>query len=64
MGEDEQVTPDELLQVFHQQVRLTDKDVAPGWTFEQVGQVRRAYPEDRAVQAFVETPDEIGRAHV
>lgn len=51
------MTPDELLQVFHQQVRLTDKDVAPGWTFEQVGQVRRAYPEDRAVQAFVETPD-------
>jgi GNAT superfamily N-acetyltransferase len=51
------VTEDELLRVFHEQVRLADRDVAPGWHIEHVGTVRRSYPDDLAEQGFVEAPE-------
>jgi hypothetical protein len=50
------VTEDELLRVFHEQVRLADGDVAPGWHIEHVGSVRRSYPDDVDEQGFVESP--------
>src|SRR5262245_11905032 len=51
------VTEDELLRVFHEQVRLADGDVAPGWHIEHVGSVRRSYPDDADEQGFVEAPE-------
>jgi len=49
------VTPEELLRVFHEQVRLSDRDVSPGWTVERVGKVRRSYLGTAA--GFVEAPE-------
>lgn len=51
------MTADQLLAVFHEQVRLTDRDVAPEWTIEHLGPVRRSYPANRAEQGFIESPD-------
>ncbi len=47
----------ELLRVFHEQVRLRDRDVAPGWTLERVGKVRRSYADDGSGQGFAEAPE-------
>jgi GNAT superfamily N-acetyltransferase len=49
------MTAEELLRVFHEQVRLPDRDVSPGWTSEQVGKVRRSYIGTEA--GFVEAPE-------
>ncbi len=51
------VTGEELLRVFHEQVRVADRDVVPGWLSERVGKVYRSYNEgDTDVQGFVEAP--------
>ncbi len=47
----------ELLRVFHEQVRLRDRDVAPEWTLERVGKVRRSYADDGSGQGFAESPE-------
>jgi GNAT superfamily N-acetyltransferase len=60
VGQDEAVTPDELLQTFHAQIRLADRDVALGWRLERVGQVRRCYPDDPAERGLIEAPEGLG----
>jgi ribosomal protein S18 acetylase RimI-like enzyme len=51
------VDAQELLRVLHEQVRLRDRDVAPGWTLERVGKVRRSYADDGSGQGFAEAPE-------
>lgn len=51
------MSAEQLRAVFHDQVRLTDRDVAPGWTIEHSGLVRRSYPANRAEQGFIESPE-------
>ena len=40
------MTPDELLEQFHTQVRLHDRDAAPGFVVDRDGPVHRTYPPD------------------
>lgn len=55
------MTPAALLAAFHQQVRLSDVDVAPGNIIERDGPVRRSYPPDPAMQgAMIECPEGLG----
>lgn len=57
---DEQMTPDELLDVFHRRIRLPDADAIPGWKQEHVGLVHRSYVEGGEGAGFVETPRGLG----
>nr|MBU9943769.1 hypothetical protein [Dermatophilaceae bacterium] len=55
------MTPDDLLTRFHTQIRLADKDAAPGFVVEHDGPVHRAYPLDAgAPGAMVECPQGLG----
>jgi hypothetical protein len=55
------VTPDELLEMFHTQVRLHDRDAAPGFVVDRDGPVHRTYPPDAGEHgAMVECPEGLG----
>ena len=55
------MTPDDLLTRFHTQIRLADKDAAPGFVVEHDGPVHRTYPADAgAPGAMVECPQGLG----
>lgn len=54
------MTPDELLQTFHRQIRVADADNPPGWIAESDGPARRAYLPDPASHAYVEAPEGLG----
>ena len=55
------VTPHELLEQFHRQVRLADRDAAPGYVVDRDGPVHRTYPPDAAEHgAMVECPEGLG----
>ncbi|GAA4399831.1 GNAT family N-acetyltransferase [Fodinibacter luteus] len=55
------MTPDELLALFHSEVRLADRDAAPGFVVERDGPVHRSYPPDpAALGAMVECPEGLG----
>lgn len=55
------MTPDDLLSRFHTQVRLADRDAAPGFVVEHDGPVHRTYPADAAAPgAMVECPEGLG----
>lgn len=55
------MTPDELLARFHAEVRLADRDAAPGFVVEHDGPVHRTYPPDPAGHgAMVECPEGLG----
>jgi GNAT superfamily N-acetyltransferase len=58
--QDEQMTPDELLEVFHRRIRLPDADSIPGWTVEHDGLVHRSYVDGPDGAGFVETPRGLG----
>jgi GNAT superfamily N-acetyltransferase len=58
--EDGRVIPNELLQVFHEQIRLTDRDVPPGWISERDGLVHRSYPAAGTGYASIESPEGLG----
>ena len=40
------MTADELRALFHAQVRLRDRDAAPGFVVDRDGPVHRTYPPD------------------
>ncbi len=51
----------ELLELFHTQVRLNDRDAAPGFVVDRDGPVHRTYPPDAAeLGAMVECPEGLG----
>ncbi len=59
------VTPDPdaaaLLELFHTQVRLRDRDAAPGFVVDRDGPVHRTYPPDAGERgAMVECPEGLG----
>jgi len=55
------MTPDALLEHFHGQVRLRDRDAAPGFVVDRDGPVHRTYPPDAAEHgAMVECPEGLG----
>jgi len=55
------VTPDELRAHFHAQVRLPDRDAAPGFVVDRDGPVHRTYPPDAGEHgAMVECPEGLG----
>ena len=55
------MTPDALLEQFHNQVRLRDRDAAPGFVVDRDGPVHRTYPPDAAEHgAMVECPEGLG----
>lgn len=55
------VTPDELLDTFHRQVRLRDRDAEATNVVERDGLVHRNYPADPSVQgAMIESPEGLG----
>ena len=55
------MTADELRALFHAQVRLRDRDAAPGFVVERDGPVHRTYPPDPAAHgAMVECPEGLG----
>src|SRR6478735_12068497 len=55
------MTPGELLEHFHGQVRLRDRDAAPGFVVDRDGPVHRTYPPDAAEHgAMVECPGGLG----
>jgi GNAT superfamily N-acetyltransferase len=55
------MTPDALLALFHTEVRLADRDAAPGFVVEHDGPVHRTYPRDPAGHgAMVESPEGLG----
>lgn len=55
------VTPDQLLDAFHQQIRLRDRDAEEGNVVERDGLVHRNYPPDPATPgAMIETPEGLG----
>lgn len=55
------MTPHDLLERFHTQVRLPDRDAAPGFVVDRDGPVHRTYPPDvRAPGAMVECPEGLG----
>lgn len=50
-----------LLRRFHEQVRLADRDAAPGFVVERDGPVHRTYPPNHAEHgAMVENPEGLG----
>lgn len=50
-----------LRDLFHAEVRLADRDAAPGFVVERDGPVHRTYPADRAAAgAMVENPEGLG----
>lgn len=52
------MTPDELLERFHTQIRLADRDASPGFVVDRDGPVHRTYPPDPgAAGAMVESPE-------
>lgn len=55
------VTPNELLDAFHQQIRLCDRDVEPSSVVERDGLVHRNYPTDpQTPGAMIESPEGLG----
>ena len=55
------MTADELRSLFHAQVRLRDRDAAPGFVVDRDGPVHRTYPPDPAAHgAMVECPEGLG----
>jgi len=55
------VTPDELLAIFHDQIRLRDRDVDTANVIERDGPVHRNYPSDAAEHgAMIESPEGLG----
>ena len=55
------MTPDALLQLFHAEVRLADRDAAPGFVVDHDGPVHRTYPPDPADHgAMIENPEGLG----
>ena len=55
------MTPDALLEQFHSQIRLRDRDAAPGFVVDRDGPVHRTYPPDAAEHgAMVECPEGLG----
>ena len=55
------MTADELLEQFHAQVRLHDRDAAPGFVVDRDGPVHRTYPPDAGDHgAMVECPEGLG----
>ena len=55
------MTADELRALFHAQVRLRDRDAAPGFVVERDGPVHRTYPPDPTAHgAMVECPEGLG----
>ncbi len=55
------MTADELRALFHTQVRLADRDAAPGFVVDRDGPVHRTYPPDpRAHGAMIECPEGLG----
>lgn len=54
------MTPEELLNVFHRRIRLTDADTIPGWRVEVDGPVHRSYLEAPGGGGFVEAPGGLG----
>jgi hypothetical protein len=56
-----QLTRQMLLMQFHTQVRLRDRDAAPGFVVDRDGPVHRTYPPDAAEHgAMVECPEGLG----
>jgi GNAT superfamily N-acetyltransferase len=52
------MTPEDLLARFHTEVRLADRDAAPGFVVDRDGPVHRTYPPDPAHHgAMVECPE-------
>jgi hypothetical protein len=50
-----------LLELFHTQVRLHDRDAAPGFVVDRDGPVHRTYPPDAGEHgAMVECPEGLG----
>ncbi len=55
------MTADDLLQLFDSQVRLHDRDAAPGFVVDRDGPVHRTYPPDAGERgAMVECPGSLG----
>ncbi len=55
------VTADDLRALFHAQVRLPDRDAAPGFVVDRDGPVHRTYPPDPGDHgAMVECPEGLG----
>lgn len=55
------MTADELRALFHAQVRLRDRDAAPGFVVDRDGPVHRTYPPDPHDHgAMVECPEGLG----
>lgn len=55
------VTPDELLDTFHRQIRLLDRDAEASNVVERDGLVHRNYPDDpQTPGAMIETPEGLG----
>lgn len=55
------MTAEELLSLFHTQVRLADRDAAPGFVVDRDGPVHRTYPPDPTGHgAMVECPEGLG----
>jgi hypothetical protein len=55
------LTREMLLMQFHTQVRLRDRDAAPGFVVDRDGPVHRTYPPDAAEHgAMVECPEGLG----
>lgn len=54
------MAPDELLAIFHRQIRLTDADAVPGWIRDSDGPIRREYPVDAAASGYIESPEGLG----
>jgi hypothetical protein len=55
------VTPDALLDTFHQQIRLHDRDAETRHVVERDGLVHRNYPRDPAERgAMIESPEGLG----
>lgn len=55
------MTPDELLSIFHAEIRLQDRDAEVGHVVERDGLVHRNYPQDPAEEgAMIESPEGLG----
>lgn len=55
------MTQDEIAAAFHSQVRLADRDAAPGLLVEHDGPVHRTYPADPSeAGAMIEAPEGLG----
>src|SRR5215207_5574255 len=55
------MTPGDLLARFHTEVRLADRDAAPGFVVDRDGPVHRTYPPNPTEHgAMVECPEGLG----